>query len=233
MRAPSERAARGRRAARRRLAGAPEPAVGLAAALAASVVAAALLEPPAEEEWPEVRITRPEPAAGEPEDGGAGLEIDAARVAEADKALASRLEEQPEVLAPLVDAARAADVEPPLVLALAWHESRWRPDAVSVAGAMGVMQVMPGTAERVASEVERIEPPVDLLDPEENAAVGAAYIGRMLDRYDGDARRALQAYNQGPVTLEASGPVPSAAAFADRVLETAGLLADAGEPVPG
>jgi soluble lytic murein transglycosylase-like protein len=198
-------------------------------ALAVTVLAGPLLGGSGGDEWPEVRITRPDPAAAEPADGGTGVEIDTARVAGVDEELAARLEDEPEVLGTLVDAAATFDVRSHLVLALSWHESRWRPDAVSHAGAVGVMQVMPRTADRVVDDVDAIEPPVDLTDPAENVAIGTAYVGGLVERYDGDARPALQAYNQGYVTLERSGPLPSAAAFADRVLATADLLADADE----
>lgn len=204
---------------------APEPQLGVVVAVVVAVIAATLLDGRAGEGTPNA----PAPAGTRPERSPNQLDVDPAAVADADEQLADRLAEEPDVLAVLAEAAAEFDVATELVLALAWHESRWRPDAVSPAGAVGVLQVMPSTAERVAADVEAIEPPVDLTDPADNAAVGAAYVSGLLDRYDGDARRALLAYNQGAMTLEERGPLPSAAAFAERVRETAELLADAAE----
>lgn len=201
-----------------------EPQLGVIVAVVLALVAATLLADDGDD-WPEVRITRTEAAAEV--DEAAGFELDVATVAEHDEGLAERLEEQPDVLEPLTQAAATFDVSPELVLALAWHESRWRPDIVSHAGAVGVMQVMPGTAERVVADTDALEPPVELTDPTDNAAIGTAYIEGLLDRYDGNRRLALQAYNQGYVTLDQGGPLPSAVAFSERVVGTAELLADA------
>lgn len=208
---------------------ASEPQVGVAVTLAVVLVGAALLAGGGDS-WPEVRITRTQAAAGE--DGAedvSALEFDVAAVAEQDEELAERLEAEPEVLEPLAEAATTFDVDPELVLALAWHESRWHRDTVSHAGAVGVMQVMPGTADRVVADTDAIDAPVDLTDPADNAEIGTAYIGGLLDRYDGDRRRALQAYNQGYVILEEQGPYPSAAAFSERVVDTAELIAEAAD----
>lgn len=206
-----------------------EPQVGVVVALGVILVGAALLSGGGDS-WPEVRITRTQAAAGAGDAEGAGpLDLDVAAVAEQDEELAERLEAEPDVLEPLAQAASTFDVDTELVLALAWHESRWNRDTVSHAGAVGVMQVMPGTADRVVADTEAIEPPVDLTDPADNAKIGTAYIGGLLDRYDGDRRRALQAYNQGYVTLEEQGPYPSAAAFSERVVDTAELIAEAAD----
>lgn len=207
-----------------------EPQVGVAVTLAVVLVGAALFAGGGGDSWPKVRITRTQAAAGG--DGAedvSALEFDVAAVAEQDQELAERLEAEPEVLEPLAEAATTFDVDPELVLALAWHESRWNRDTVSHAGAVGVMQVMPGTADRVVADTDAIEPPVDLTDPADNAKIATAYIDGLLDRYDGDRHRALQAYNQGYVTLEEQGPYASAAAFSERVVDTAELIAEAAE----
>lgn len=203
-----------------------EPQAGLVGAIVLTLVGAFLLAGVDDGggDQPEVPISRA--ADVEPRDGDP-LDIDVSAVAEHDEALAERLAEEPDVLEPLAQAAADFDVPTELVLALAWHESRWEPDTVSHANAVGVMQVMPGTADSVVAETDAIEPPVDLTDPADNAAIGTAYIDGLLDRYDGDRRRALQAYNQGYVTLEQQGPYPSAASFSERVVTTADALADA------
>lgn len=202
-----------------------EPQAGVVGAIVLTLVGAFLLAGVDDGGDPsEVRISRVPDAAPE---GGDPLDIDVPAVAEHDEALAERLADEPDVLEPLARAAADFDVDTELVLALAWHESRWDPGTVSHANAVGVMQVMPGTADSVVADVDEIEGPVDLTDPADNAAIGTAYIGGLLDRYDGDRRRALQAYNQGYVTLEQQGPYPSAASFSERVVTTAEALAAA------
>lgn len=203
-----------------------EPTVGVALALALTLVAAPML---GANEAREPGAARPAPQPAEPGEAAPGgrLDFDVTAVADHDEALAARLAEKPRVLEPLVRAARAFDVDAELLLALAWHESRWRPDAVGPAGAVGVMQVLPGTARQVVAATAALRSPVDLTAPADNARVGAAYIARMLARYDGDRRAALQAYNQGPVAIDAGRASQRAVSYARRVLATADVLAAA------
>ncbi len=85
-------------------------------------------------------------------------------------------------------AAREHGLEPSLLQAVAWQESRGRMDAVSVKGAIGIMQLMPGTAAEL-----RVRPD----DMVENVRGGAQYLRRQLDRF-GSVPLALAAYNAGP-----------------------------------
>ena len=87
----------------------------------------------------------------------------------------------------------------PLVEAVAWQESRYNQAAVSPKGAMGVMQLMPETARRLG---------VDAADLKSNIDGGVAYLGQMLDRFEGDLPRALAAYNAGPEAVQRYGGVP-------------------------
>jgi soluble lytic murein transglycosylase-like protein len=96
-------------------------------------------------------------------------------------------------------AARLADVSPELVEAVAWRESRLRPGLVSRAGAIGEMQLMPGTARDLG---------VNPHDTEQNFQGGARYLRDMLRRYDGDLILALAAYNAGPGAVDRYGGVP-------------------------
>ena len=89
-------------------------------------------------------------------------------------------------------------VDPALLKAVAWTESNFRPDAVSHAGAQGLMQIMPGTAEGLG---------VDPLDPPQAVDGAARYLRQQLDRF-GDVRLALAAYNAGPGAVEQHGGVP-------------------------
>lgn len=96
--------------------------------------------------------------------------------------------------------ARRFDLSPALIEALVWQESRWRPDAVSPAGARGLAQLMPGTARELG---------VDPQDPFANLEGGARYLRAQLDRFDGDLEKALAAYNAGPGRVERARGIPN------------------------
>jgi soluble lytic murein transglycosylase-like protein len=86
-----------------------------------------------------------------------------------------------------------------LIEAVAWAESRFNQSARSPDGAIGIMQLMPGTAADLG---------VDATDARENVRGGATYLRQMLDRFDGDIVLALAAYNAGPGAVERHGGVP-------------------------
>ncbi len=86
-------------------------------------------------------------------------------------------------------------VNPYLVMGLAWHESGWRPSAVSSAGAVGVMQVMPATA--AADAPALLHRRVNLFDPGDNIDMGTAILKHNLDSYNNDLAKALTAYYAG------------------------------------
>lgn len=86
-----------------------------------------------------------------------------------------------------------------LIEAVAWQESRYRQSAVSPKGATGVMQLMPGTARDLG---------VDRFDLAQNVHGGTAYLSKMLNRFGGDVRLALAAYNAGPGAVEKHRGVP-------------------------
>jgi soluble lytic murein transglycosylase-like protein len=85
-----------------------------------------------------------------------------------------------------------------LLAALVWTESNFQPDAVSHAGALGLAQLMPGTARGLG---------VDPRDPLQNLDGGARYLRAQLDRF-GRVELALAAYNAGPGRVQAKGGVP-------------------------
>ncbi len=91
------------------------------------------------------------------------------------------------------------DLSPALIEALVWQESRWRNDARSSAGALGLTQLMPGTAREMG---------VDPADPFMNLEGGTRYLRVQLDRFDGDLVKALAAYNAGPNRVVRNGGVP-------------------------
>lgn len=93
----------------------------------------------------------------------------------------------------------AGDPDGPLLLGLMRQESAFDIAAVSPAGARGLMQLMPGTAERVARQLGESYSLARLTsDPLYNIRLGRDYLERMLDRYTGFLPLALAAYNAGP-----------------------------------
>ncbi len=105
------------------------------------------------------------------------------------------------VLQPLVsEAARQNGVTTQLVEAVIGKESAGKPCAVSRAGAMGLMQLMPATAQMLGV--------ADPFDPKENVAAGTRYLRDLLSRYGGDLVRALGAYNAGPAAVDRYGGLP-------------------------
>ena len=98
------------------------------------------------------------------------------------------------------DAAERHDLDPALVKAVISTESDWNPYAVSPKGAMGLMQLIPATAERFGVG--------NPYDPAQNVEGGTAYLKELLDRYHGDLSKSLAAYNAGPGAVDASGGVP-------------------------
>jgi soluble lytic murein transglycosylase len=93
-------------------------------------------------------------------------------------------------------------LEPSLVLAVMHVESRYYNFAVSPVGAMGLMQVMPGTGEELAGRLGiRWVGPQTLFEPTVNIRLGVAYLRELSDRY-GSLSTALAAYNWGPGRID-------------------------------
>jgi soluble lytic murein transglycosylase len=98
--------------------------------------------------------------------------------------------------------APAAGVPAELLQALMREESALDPEAVSVAGAVGLTQLMLPTAREVARRLGLRRPGrADLLDPETNIRLGAAYLGRLLRSFDGAPALAIAAYNAGATAV--------------------------------
>ena len=102
----------------------------------------------------------------------------------------------------IMEAAAEAGVDPHLALAVVAAESSGRPDAVSPAGARGLMQLMPATAEEQARKLGMADYDASrLLEIGVNLRLGCAYLAYLLRRYDGAEPFALAAYNAGPTRV--------------------------------
>jgi soluble lytic murein transglycosylase-like protein len=107
----------------------------------------------------------------------------------------------PEVDSLVGDAARRQGLDAGLLRGVMKQESGFRPCAVSPKGAMGLMQLMPSTAEQLG-----IQDPFDIGS---NLDGGARFLKQLLDKYGGDVPKALGAYNAGPAKVDAAGGVPA------------------------
>src|ERR1700722_11939206 len=99
------------------------------------------------------------------------------------------------------DAAARHNVDPALVKAVITTESGWNPQAVSRKGAVGLMQLIPGTAQRFGVN--------NSFDPEQSVEGGPTYFESLLDRYNGDLSKTLAAYNAGEHAVDQQGGVPA------------------------
>lgn len=102
-------------------------------------------------------------------------------------------------------------VDPKLLAAVAWTESHFQADAVSPAGAIGLMQIMPTTAASLG---------VDPRDPVQAIDGAARYLRQAMDQF-GDVRLAVAAYNAGPGAVQQHGgipPYPETQAYVQKVM---------------
>ena len=129
------------------------------------------------------------------------------------------------------------DLDPSLIAAVIYQESKFR-DQTSHAGARGLMQITPATAEFIAKRSGGVRfSQEDLATPQINISYGSYYLRYLLDRYDGDTELALAAYNAGETNVdkwvrEAGGeksfdrtddiPFPETREYVDNVFELRG-----------
>lgn len=87
------------------------------------------------------------------------------------------------------------NLQPELISSLIYAESGFNKDAISGAGAVGLMQVLPSTATEIAEKIDKTE--YDLHNPNDNIEFGCYYLNYLLEYYKGDVVYALCAYNAG------------------------------------
>jgi soluble lytic murein transglycosylase-like protein len=91
-------------------------------------------------------------------------------------------------------------VDEALIRAIIHAESAFNPHAMSLKGAQGLMQLMPGTASNMGV--------LDAFDPAQNIRGGARYLGLLMKNFNGDVRLAAAAYNAGPSAVQHYNGVP-------------------------
>jgi hypothetical protein len=99
------------------------------------------------------------------------------------------------------EAAERHHVDPALVRAVIETESNWNPSAVSRKGALGLMQLIPTTAQRFGVN--------DAFNPKQNVDAGVRYLRTLLERYNGNLDLALAAYNAGEGAVDRAHGIPS------------------------
>ena len=100
----------------------------------------------------------------------------------------------------IFDAAQREGLDPRFVHAVIWQESKYIVAARSHAGAQGLMQLMPATAERFGCD--------DVNDPKDNIEAGTKYLHWLLKRFDGNVELALAGYNAGEGAVDKYNGIP-------------------------
>src|SRR5208337_3326795 len=130
----------------------------------------------------------------------------------------------PEINAMVEQTASRHQIDPQLVHAIIKVESEYDPKAVSRKGAMGLMQLIPETAQRFGVE--------NPFNPKENIEGGASYLKHLLDLFGGDLPLSLAAYNAGEGAVQRSGGIPSFAETQDYVRKVTNIY-QSGSPQTG
>ncbi len=116
----------------------------------------------------------------------------------------------------LLSAAAEFGIPAPFMLAVSWHESGWQPGVVSYAGAVGLMQLMPSTADWVAGSM--LHEAAAINDPRWNARAGARLLAYYLARYQANKTKVLAAYLQGMTSVEQIGVLVSSQPYINSIL---------------
>jgi len=115
----------------------------------------------------------------------------------------------------LSEASQSSGIDRDFLESVIHHESGFNPKAVSPKGARGLMQLMPGTADQLGVK--------DSFDPGQNIQGGTAYLKQLLELYNGDAQKALAAYNAGPYRVQQYKGIPP---YHETQLYVAGIIRD-------
>ena len=145
------------------------------------------------------RLTIPGPTATAPASAATGARAMPPSMA----ALVARRDAVRQVI---VEEAGRFGVPEAFALAVAWQESGWQQGVVSHAGAIGVMQLMPTTADWVGEAM--LGTTIDPRDLRQNVRGGVRLLAHYLDRYDGDRAKVLAAYYQGQAAVDRHGIYP-------------------------
>lgn len=129
---------------------------------------------------------------------GRGFAVDGVSVAGGRRPVGTPPSLSPQMRQAFEDTAERYGLDVNLLLAVSWQESAFNPNAVSHAGAIGLMQLMPGTAAGLG---------VDPTNPLQNLDGGARYLRQQIDRF-GSVELALAAYNAGPGAVQKHGGIP-------------------------
>ena len=143
------------------------------------------------------------PGAGPPyaQQSGLPVEMQAMSLFTATAAPAASTLQVPGGFGAIVDqAAKKYGVDPALIAAVMETESKFNPDAVSGAGARGLMQLMPATARGLGV--------TDASDPLQNVLGGTKLLGQLTEKYKGNLELALAAYNAGSGAVDKHGGIP-------------------------
>ena len=100
----------------------------------------------------------------------------------------------------IFDVGQRHGVDPRFIHAVIWQESKYKNQARSHAGAQGLMQLIPATAERFGCE--------DVYDPAANIEAGTKYLRWLLKRFDGNVELALAGYNAGEGAVDKYNGIP-------------------------
>jgi soluble lytic murein transglycosylase-like protein len=125
---------------------------------------------------------------------------------------------EPALASVIAAASTANQVSPDVLRAMMRKESAFRPCAVSPKGAMGLMQIMPDTADYLKLS--------DPFDPAQNVDAGARYLRELMGKFGGDLKLSLAAYNAGPAKVDGEVPAnPETQSYVEQILGEIGKKA--------
>jgi LysM repeat protein len=159
-----------------------------------------------------LRIPAASTTTSPPAGAGAGLQTNTRRL----------MDERAAVRDLITKEARRAGVPVTFALAVAWQESGWQQPVVSSAGAVGIMQLLPSTADWVASNM--LDHDVDVDNARQNVRAGMALLRHYFRRYHGNRSLVLAAYYQGQRSVDEHGILPISRPYIASILALEAML---------